>query len=247
MWTGFKVRCAGCLSCSYLPLWSCLSAVDALQRCRGGGGGEGGGGGALPPGLSSFPPAASLVGWCSSSMCSCCCGDRADPRFWRKYLPPSKYAFESNPASERTEGCRRIRWECRSLKSYCKYRFPEWSGGYRTLQGRRDESQIFEAYICAHALTIICTILSKKCKTLCFTDHISVVTLLLALNLVSRESLFVNLSNSVTFVRIRHLWDEQHIWEVGEVAKKIWKKISLLAKKLFIHLLILALLFWAVG
>lgn len=52
-------------------------------------------------------------------------------------------------------------------------------------------------------------------------DHVFVVALSFALSLVSLESSFVELSNYITFVRIVHLWEEQHICKMGEILGKM--------------------------
>lgn len=44
--------------------------------------------------------------------------------------------------------------------------------------------------------------------TLCLVDHVSVVAVPLAMNLVSAESLLISLPNDNPFVRIKYLWDE---------------------------------------
>lgn len=56
---------------------------------------------------------------------------------------------------------------------------------------------------------------------LCLVDDVSVVTVSLAVNLISLESVLVSLSSGVPFVRILQLLDEQYNSEEGEVPKKM--------------------------
>ena len=51
---------------------------------------------------------------------------------------------------------------------------------------------------------------SKKFGNLCLIDHFSVVTVLLAFNFISLESLFISLYNDAPVVMNMHLWAEQH-------------------------------------
>lgn len=71
----------------------------------------------------------------------------------------------------------------------------------------------------------------------------------LALSLVQLESLFISLSNKVPCIRIMHMWDDQHIWKVDEVHKKMYKISFPLKNNIInikynksIHLLVLTLL-----
>ena len=83
---------------------------------------------------------------------------------------------------------------------------------------------------------------SKKFGNLSLVDHFSVVTVLLALNFISLESLFIYLYNDAPVVMNMHLWAEQHSWLCGWVprASEMWK----MSLPMCILLLVLTLLFW---
>lgn len=106
------------------------------------------------------------------------------------------------------------------------YLFYTWRGGDCTFQCCFNTFWLFQK-LCGIFRSVYCQPLIfklvKKRLELCLCLITSVVTVSLAVNLVSLESLSISPSNDVPFLMILHLRVDQHVWEVAEVPRKMWQ------------------------
>lgn len=122
------------------------------------------------------------------------------------------------------ENMRRHRMHCRQT-NVCACTHTPISTNIQSVS--RQSPSLFESiFLFSTSFVLIFFFFSKKFGTSRLVAHISVVTSSSAPNLLWLESLFVPLSNDIPFVRMMHLWDDQHLWEEREVPRRCAKFFS---------------------